>query len=73
MATDRKSNQDEEALNRDKPPLLPAYCDEQLSVEAAQQLVRMAEDTSHPTGEGKELPAADKAALLKKAKLQKTR
>jgi hypothetical protein len=57
----------EEAVNREKPPLLAAYAAETLSAEAAEQLVRMSEDASSPAYAGEDLPAADKSALLQKA------
>jgi len=57
----------EEAMEREKLPLLAAYCDTTLTVEAAEQLVRMAEDDSYPAYAGEDLPSAGKAALLRKA------
>jgi len=54
-------------MNQENLPLLAGYGDETLSIEAANQLVRMAEDTSHPAYTGEDLPVADKAALLRKA------
>jgi hypothetical protein len=57
----------EEDVNREQLPLLPAYCDDTLSVQAAEQLVCMAEDTSIPAHAGEDLPKADRAALLRKA------
>jgi hypothetical protein len=38
---------------------LPAFEDDPLPVEAAQQLIEMTEDSSFPTHEGKDLPKAD--------------
>jgi hypothetical protein len=63
----------EEAMNRENLPLLAAYGDETLSIEAANQLVQMAEDTSHPVYAGEDLPVADRTALLRKvASLQQS-
>jgi len=59
----------EEAMNTKELPLLAAYCDDKLSMEAAEQLVHMAEDTSIPVHAGEDLPKADRAALLRKAGL----
>jgi len=58
----------EEAMSCTRTPLLVAYRDDKLSVEAAEQLVRMAQDPTVPTHLGEELPAADRAALLQKAR-----
>jgi len=58
----------EEGMNHENLPLLAAYCDDRLSVEAAEQLVSMAEDTSIPAHDGEDLPKADLAALLRKAR-----
>ncbi len=57
----------EEAVEREKPPQLAAYCDATLSMEGAEQLVRMSEDASCLVHAGEDLPIADKAALLRKA------
>lgn len=57
----------EEAVKCETLHQLPAYCDDTLSVEAAQQLVRMAKDKSYPAAKGQDLPTGDKQALLKKA------
>ncbi len=57
----------EEAVEHEKLPLLAAYRDTTLSVEAAEQLVRMSEDASYPAYTGEDLPAADETALLRKA------
>ncbi|MBY0230772.1 MAG: hypothetical protein K2W96_15910 [Gemmataceae bacterium] len=54
-------------------PLLVAYRDDRLSDEAAEQLARMAEDPSLPTHKGEDLPLADKAALLRKARATQTK
>ncbi len=54
-------------MNREHLPLLAAYRDERLSVEAAEQLVRMSEDVSIPAYAGEDLPTADRADLLRKA------
>jgi len=55
-------------------PLLAAYRAKTLTVEAAQELVRMLEDQSIPAHAGEDLPTADKAALLRKAaRLQESR
>lgn len=48
---------------------LVAYRDDQLSVEAAEQLVRLSEDLTIQGQTGEELPMADKAALLRKIHL----
>lgn len=49
-------------------PLLPAFADEKLSVEGAEQLVRMAEDETVTTARGQDLPLADRDALMNAAK-----
>jgi hypothetical protein len=58
----------QEARNREQLPLLAAYCDSTLSVEAAEQLAGMVEDASIPTHAGEDLPKADREALLRKAR-----
>jgi hypothetical protein len=64
----------EEATNNAKLPLLVAYCDDKLSTEAAEELVRVSGDQSVPAQAGEDLPTANKAALLRKtAELQKIR
>ncbi|MGH7169430.1 MAG: hypothetical protein ACRELG_04035 [Gemmataceae bacterium] len=60
----------DEAMNQENLPLLAAYRDAALSIEAADQLVQMTENPSHPAYAGEDLPEADKAALLRKAALQ---
>ena len=55
-------------MNQESLPLLVAYRDERLSVEGAQQLLRMRQDQSIERHEGKDLPEANVAALLKKAR-----
>lgn len=49
--------------------MLVAYSDEKLSLEAAQQLVKMAEDDSLPTAQGADLPVMlteDQAQIITK-------
>lgn len=58
----------EEVVNQEHFPLLAAYRDDRLSVEAAEQLVHMTEDASIPAHAGEDLPTADRAALLRRAK-----
>ncbi len=58
----------EEEKNRAQLPLLAAYCDSTISVEAAEQLVSMAEDASIPVHTGDDLPKADREALLQKVR-----
>ena len=53
-------------MNSEKLPLLAAYCDDTLSVEAAEQLVRMSEDRSMPACEGEDLPTVAQWALREK-------
>lgn len=47
--------------------MLPAFADDKLSKEAAQQLVEMLEDDTIPTHKGCELPQADAETLRRKA------
>jgi hypothetical protein len=63
----------EEAMKEEKLPLLAAYGDKALSVEAAEQLVRLAEDATLHAATGEDLPMADKEKLLRKVALQNTR
>jgi hypothetical protein len=65
------SEKKEEVMKKKKLPLLIAHRDRTLSVEAAEQLVRMSEDQSLPVHEGRDLPTANRAALLKKAARKK--
>jgi hypothetical protein len=58
----------EEAVKQDQQPLLAAYRDNALCSEAAEQLARMLEDGTTPTHAGEDLPKADRAALLRKAR-----
>jgi hypothetical protein len=51
--------------DRDTGHALAAFCAGTLSMEAAEQLVRMSEDDSCPRHEGRDLPPACKATLLK--------
>lgn len=56
-------------MNNERPPLLAAYRDNKLSAEVAEELVRLSEDNSIPTHAGEDLPRADKAGLLRKARV----
>ena len=47
---------------------LPALLDDELSDEAADQLVRMVNDNSRVAYKGKSVPTADAAAVLAKAR-----
>lgn len=58
----------EEAVNQDQLPLLAAYRDEALAFQAAEQLVEMLEDPAVEARKGEDLPKADRAALLRKAR-----
>ena len=53
------------------PVRLAAFHDDQLSVEAAEQLVQMRKDDSLPTHSGNDLPTADRTAIMIKKKVQK--
>lgn len=55
----------------EKPVRLAAFHDDELSVEAAEQLVQMTKDESLPTHGGKNLPTADRAAVLVKIKAKR--
>ena len=66
-----EDHEKEDETDRKTRLLLAAYRDETLTVEAANQLVRMAEDSSYPVHAGEDLPTADKAALLHKAALSR--
>ena len=59
----------EGAIPDEQLPLLAAYRDDRLSTEAAEELVRLSEDASIPAHTGEDLPRADKAALLRKARV----
>ena len=63
------AQRNEEAMSNEQLPLLAAYRDDKLSTEAAEELVRLTEDASIPTHTGEDLPKADKAALLRKARV----
>ena len=67
-AEDRRDRtpSEEPVVDRERLPLLAAYADDRLSVQAAEELVRLAEDASIPEHAGEDLPKADKAALLRK-------
>jgi hypothetical protein len=56
--------------------MLAAHAATTVSVEAAEELVRLMEDKNTPRHSGKDLPQADKETLLRRAKkakrLQKT-
>jgi hypothetical protein len=54
-------------MTREPAPLVAAHADKALSLEAAQQLVQMAEDAYQPGQSGPDLPLADRAALLRNA------
>lgn len=56
------------ASARARQPMLVAFRDKTISVEAAEQLVAMTEDKSMPVHEGKDLPKADRDALLARAR-----
>lgn len=51
-------------------PLLPAFSDEKLSPEGAEQLVRMAKDET-VSAQGKDLPLADRDVLLNAARARR--
>ena len=53
----------------EQTPSLAAYRDDKLSTEVAEELVRLSEDASIPAHAGEDLPKADKAALLRKARV----
>jgi hypothetical protein len=55
----------------EKIPILAAYYDHKLFVEAAHQLLNMAKDESIPVGKGQDLPEGDPEALLQKAAARK--
>ena len=59
----------EEAIRNEQFPLLAAYRDDNLSTEAAEELVRLTEDALIPAHTGEDLPRADKVALLRKAEV----
>lgn len=58
----------EESVKNEKLPLLVAYCADTPGSEALEQLVAMQEDRSTQKPVGQDLPQADRAALLRKAK-----
>jgi len=62
-----------EAMKEEKLPLLAAYADKALSLEAAEELLRLSEDATMHAASGEDLPTIDKDTLLRKAALQNTR
>jgi hypothetical protein len=65
--TDQRPLEKEADVNQEPLPMLAAYRDNSLSAEAAEEIVRLVEDSSTPVHAGEDLPLADKAALLRKA------